>query len=346
MFNPATADENEETENFMQSKKTLFSGVKPTGRLTLGNLIGAINNWKAYLDEYNCIFCVVDLHSITVKTDPEQLMQRSLEILATYVAAGLDPDKCTLFLQSHVPQHAQLSWALSCQTMFGELSRMTQFKDKSAKSPDNINAGLFTYPVLMAADILLYNADIVPVGDDQKQHVELTRDIANRVNSVYGDTFTLPLPVMPKVGARIMDLLEPAQKMGKSEEDDRGIIFILDQPDVIVKKLKRAVTDSEAQVRFSPEKPGVSNLMTIHSVAAGQTFEQIEQAFEGKGYGDFKKAVTESVIEFLRPVRERALELLDDHDHLRQIYTRGAQNAQKIAQATLDNYYDKIGFLK
>ena len=328
-------------------KKRIFSGIKPSGNLTLGSYIGAIKNWVALQDEYDCLYCVVDMHAITVRQDPALLRRRTLEQLAQYIACGLDPERNIMYIQSHVPAHAELSWVLGCYTMFGELSRMTQFKDKSRKNADNINAGLFTYPVLMAADILLYQADLVPVGEDQKQHVEIARDIANRFNNVYSQTFTLPEPFIPKTGARVMSLADPMSKMSKSEQDGDGCICLLDKPDDIMRAFKRAVTDSETCVRFDKEnKPGVSSLMTIYSAATGKSFEDIENEFAGRGYGDFKAAVGESVVELLRPVREKTEDLLKNKDYLEQIYTEGARRAAFLASKTLDKVYRKVGFVK
>ncbi|MBO7549644.1 MAG: tryptophan--tRNA ligase, partial [Clostridia bacterium] len=277
------------------AKKRILSGIKPTGELTLGSYIGAIKNWVSLQDEYDCLYMLADMHSITVRHDPAVLRRRTLEQLAQYIACGLDPEKNILFIQSHVPAHAELAWVLNCYTMVGELNRMTQFKEKSAKHTENINAGLYDYPVLMASDILLYNADLVPVGEDQKQHVELCRDIAARFNGIYGDVFKIPEPFIPKLGARIMSLDDPASKMSKSEESN-GSVLLMDEPNIIKAKFRRAVTDSETCVRYDPEnKKGVSNLMTIYSVCTGYTYEQIENDFSGKGYGEFKTAVGDAV---------------------------------------------------
>lgn len=331
----------------MEEKKIIFSGIKPSGNLTLGSYLGALKNWVDLSDEYNCYYCIVDMHAITVRQDAAQLRRRTLEQLAQYIACGLDPAKNTIFIQSHVPDHAELSWVLSCYTMFGELSRMTQFKDKSAKNADNINAGLFTYPVLMAADILLYQADLVPVGEDQKQHVEITRDIAHRFNSVYGEVFTMPEPFIPKVGARVMSLSDPDSKMSKSEQGGMGCICLMDSPEDIMRRFKRAVTDSDSCVRYDPEnKKGVSNLMAIYSAASGKNFAEIEAEFDGKGYGDFKTAVGESVVELLRPIREKAEDLLKNKDYLVQIYRDGAETAAKAAARTLRKVYKKVGFVE
>ena len=325
-------------------RKRIFSGIQPSGDLTLGSYMGAIKNWVPLQDEYDCIYCIVDMHAITVRQDPALLRRRTLEQLAQYIACGLDPVRSVIFIQSHVPQHAELAWVLGCYTQFGELSRMTQFKDKSKKHADNITAGLFTYPVLMAADILHYQADLVPVGQDQKQHVELCRDVAQRFNGVYSDTFTLPEPFIPKMGARVMSLGDPSSKMSKSDPD--GCVFLMDTPEVIQKKFKRAVTDSETQVRFDPEhKPGISNLLTIYCAATGQSPEEAEEAFQGQGYGVFKPAVGDAVVELLRPIREEAGRLMADKAYLEGIYKEGAERASHLAAKTLRKVYKKVGFL-
>lgn len=328
------------------AKKRILSGIQPSGDLTLGSYLGAIKNWAALADEYDCYYMLADMHTITVRQVPAELRRHTLTQLATYIACGLDPEKNVLFVQSHVPAHAQLGWVLDCYTMFGELSRMTQFKDKSAKNADNINAGLFTYPSLMAADILLYQADLVPVGGDQKQHVEICRDIANRFNGIYGDVFKIPEPYIPKVGARVMSLTSPASKMSKSDKDQNGCIYMLEKPEDIMRKFKRAMTDSEAVVRYDPEeKPGVSNLMQIYSVTTGRSFEEIEKEFAGHGYGDFKQAVGESVVELLRPIREETEHLLADKTYLESVYRAGAEKAAHVANRTLSKVYKKIGFV-
>ena len=325
-------------------KKRIFSGIQPSGDLTLGSYMGAIKNWVALQDEYECLYCIVDMHAITVRQNPADLRRRALEQLAQYLACGLDPKKSVLFVQSHVPQHAELGWILGCYTQFGELSRMTQFKDKSAKHKDNITSGLFTYPVLMAADILLYQADLVPVGADQKQHVELCRDIAQRFNGLYSDTFTLPEPFIPKMGARIMSLGNPENKMSKSDPD--GCIYLMDKPEDVMRKFKRAVTDSETCVKFDKEnKPGISNLLTIYCTATGKTMEEAEAEFADQGYGVFKPAVGEVVVELMRPVREEATRLLSDKAYLESIYREGAQHAQYMANKTLSKVQRKIGFI-
>ena len=331
----------------MEEKKTIFSGIQPSGELTLGSYLGAIKNWVELADDYNCYYCIVDMHAITVRQVPADLRKRTLEQLAQYIASGMDPEKCTLFIQSHVPAHAELAWVLDCYTMFGELSRMTQFKDKSAKNAENINAGLFTYPALMAADILLYQTDLVPVGGDQKQHVELTRDIAERFNGVYGDVFKVPEPYIPKVGARIMSLTSPENKMSKSDKDPGGCIYLMQSPEDIMRSFKRAVTDSETCVRYDPEnKKGVSNLMSIYSVATGKDFASIESEFAGHGYGDFKMAVGEAVVEMLRPIREEAQRILKDKAYLESVYKMGAEKAAYAASKTLRKVYKKVGFVQ
>ena len=324
----------------------MFSGIQPSGDLTLGSYMGAIKNWVDMIDDYEAYYCIVDMHAITVRQVPADLRRRTMEQLAQYIACGLDPHKVTLFIQSHVPAHAELGWVLNCYTMFGELSRMTQFKDKSAKHADNINGGLFTYPTLMAADILLYQADFVPVGDDQKQHVELTRDVAIRFNNLYGDVFKVPQAYIPRVGARIMSLQDPTSKMSKSDKDPNGCVYMLEKPEDIMRKFKKAVTDSEACVRFDPaNKPGVSNLMQIYSVATGEDFAAIEREFAGHGYGDFKQAVGESVVELLRPIREETERLLADKTYLESVYRAGAEKAAYVANRTLNKVYKKVGFL-
>ena len=329
-------------------KKVILSGIQPSGELTLGSYLGAIKNWVELADEYDCYYMMADMHSITVRQNPADLRRRTLTQMAAYIACGLDPEKNTIFIQSHVPAHAELAWVLNCYTMFGELSRMTQFKDKSAKNADNINAGLFTYPALMAADILLYQADLVPVGGDQKQHVEICRDIANRFNGVYGEVFQIPEPYIPKVGARIMSLTTPDSKMSKSDKDPNGCVYVLEKPEDILRKFKKAVTDSDTErcVRYDPEqKPGVSNLMTIYSVATGRGFEEIEAEFDGKGYGAFKPAVGEAVVEMLRPIREETERILADKAYLESVYRAGAEKAGYVANKTLRKVYKKVGFV-
>lgn len=325
----------------------MLSGIKPSGDLTLGSYLGAIKNWKERSDEFDCYYFMADLHAITVRQTPADLRRRTLEQLAQYIACGLDPEKNTLFIQSHVHQHAELGWVLNCYTMFGELSRMTQFKDKSAKNAENINGGLFTYPSLMAADILLYQPDYVPVGEDQKQHVELCHTIARRFNGIYGDVFKLPEPYIPKVGARVMSLTNPTAKMSKSENEDSGRILLMDDPTVIMRQFKRAITDSDTEncVRYDKEnKPGVSNLMTIYSACTGKTFEEIETEFAGCGYGKFKPAVGEAVVEMLRPIREESARIMKDKAYLESVYRNGAEKAGYVAEKTLRKVYKKVGF--
>ncbi len=333
---------------FSQEKQTMLSMIKPTGHFTLGNYLGALKNWVKLQDEYNSIFAVADLHAITIRLEPKALRQQTLTAYGILNAIGLDPEKSLMFIQSTVPQHAELSWILSCYSQYGEMQRMTQFKDKSKKAPDNVNLGLFSYPSLMNADILLYGADVVPVGVDQKQHVELCRTVANRFNGIYGDTFKVPEPIIPKVGAKIMSLQNPTEKMGKSDTNENAYVKILDDPDTIMRKFKRAVTDSEAKVYFgdSIEKAGINNLMTIYSAVTGASFDKIEKDFDGKGYGDFKVAVAEAVIEELRPVRERFNELMSDKAQLEAMYKRGAEEASYIARKTLSKVKRKVGFVK
>ena len=327
-------------------KKRILSGIQPSGRLHLGNYLGPLRHWPEMIEEFDCYFFMADLHTITVRQDPAQLRKRTLTQIAQYIACGLDPEKCVLFVQSHVPAHAQLSWVLNCYTMFGELSRMTQFKDKSAKHAENVNAGLFTYPVLMAADILIYQPDFVPVGEDQKQHVEICRDIAERFNGVYGEVFRVPEPYIAKVGARIMSLNAPEAKMSKSLPE--GCVFLMEKPEDILRKFKRAVTDSDTErcVRYAPaEKPGVSNLIQIYAAATGKSYEAIEAEFEGQGYGKLKPAVGEAVVEALRPIREETERLLQDKAYLESVYRAGAEKASYVAEKTLRKVYKKVGFL-
>ncbi len=331
-----------------ETKKVILSGIQPSGELTLGSYLGAIKNWVSLAEEYDCYYMLADLHAITVRQEPAQFRKRTLTQIAAYIAAGLDPEKNTIFIQSHVPAHAELGWVLDCYTMFGELSRMTQFKDKSSKNADNINAGLFTYPALMAADILLYQADLVPVGSDQKQHVEICRDIALRFNNLYGETFKIPEPFIPQTGARIMSLTSPESKMSKSDKDPGGCVYVLDPPEDVLRKFKKAVTDSDTVncVHYDPAaKPGVANLMTIYSVATGQSYEAIEREFDGLGYGAFKPRVGEAVVEMLRPIREETLRLLADKAYLEGIYRAGAEKAGRTAGRTLRKVYKKLGFI-
>ncbi len=329
-------------------KKVMLSGIQPSGDLTLGSYLGAIRNWGARSEEFDCYYFMADMHSITVRQNPADLRRRTLEQLAQYIACGLDPEKNTLFIQSHVPEQANLGWVLNCYTMFGELSRMTQFKDKSAKNKENINGGLFTYPALMAADILAYQPDFVPVGEDQKQHVELTRNVAQRFNSIYGETFKIPEPYIPKVGARIMSLSDPTSKMSKSDRDPNGSVYLREQPDAILRKFKRAVTDCDTErcVRYDPvAKPGVANLMQIYAACTGKSYEEIEREFDGKGYGVFKPAVGEAVADLLRPIREESERLLADKGYLESVYRSGAERASRTAWKTLRKVYKKVGFV-
>ena len=327
-------------------KQVMVSGIQPSGDLHLGNYLGAVKNWAELADQFDCYYFMADLHTLTVRQDPAALRRRTLNQLAQYIACGLDPEKNTLFIQSHVPQHSELGWILQCYTMFGELSRMTQFKDKSSKNTDNINGGLFTYPSLMAADILLYQADLVPVGEDQKQHVELTRDLAQRFNSIYGETFKVPEPYIRKVGARVMSLGTPTNKMSKS--DPNGCVFFMDTPDVIAKKFKRAVTDCDIEncIRYAPaEKPGVANLMSIYSSVTGKTYEEIEREFAGMGYGAFKPAVGEAVIDMLRPLQDETNRILKDKAYLESVYKEGAAKASYIANKTMRKVKKKVGLV-
>ena len=328
-----------------KEKKLIYSAIQPSGMLTLGNYLGALRNWVKLQEEYDCIYTVADLHAITVRQQTAAFRKQILETYALLIAVGVDPEKSLLFIQSHVAAHSQLSWILSCYTQFGELSRMTQFKDKSAKHADNVNAGLFTYPSLMAADILLYKADLVPVGADQKQHLEITRDIAARFNNIYGDVFTIPDGFIPKVGARVMSLQDPTRKMSKSDENVNAWVAILDKPEDIMRKFKRAVTDSEAEVAFREGKDGVNNLMGIYSAITGKSLEAITDEFAGKGYGDFKTAVGEAVVEELRPVREKFDDLMKNRDFLQETWRNGAVSAEKIANKTLVKVMKKIGFI-
>ena len=328
-----------------QKKKVIFSGIQPSGKITLGNYLGALRNWVELQHDYNALYCVVDAHAITVRQNPADLRRQTMELYAQLIAIGLDPEESILFIQSHVPQHAELAWVLNCYTMFGELSRMTQFKDKSVTHADNVNAGLFTYPSLMAADILLYQTDLVPVGEDQRQHVELTRNIAQRFNGVYGDVFTMPEAYIPKVGARVMSLAEPDKKMSKSSANENSYVLVMDKPEVIARKFKRAVTDSEGGVYRSPDKPGVTNLIEIYAAVTGKTPEAVEQEFAGQGYGAFKPAVGDAVIEALRPVREETERLLADKAYLETLYRQGAEKASALAVRTLRKVHKKVGFV-
>lgn len=328
-------------------KPVILSGIQPSGILTIGHLAGALRNWVALQDQFKCYYMIANMHAITVRQKAADLRQRTMETAALFLAAGVDPERSVLFIQSQVPEHGQLAWVLNTFTGFGELSRMTQFKDKSERYADNINSGLFTYPVLMAADILLYQADAVPVGDDQKQHLELTRNLAQRFNHYYSDTFKVPEPYIPKIGARIMSLQDPTNKMSKSDENQNACIFLNESNEVIINKIKRAVTDSEAEIRFDADKkPGVANLMTLYHLATNMSFEDIEKYFEGKGYGDFKLEVGKAVADWISPLRERYNEIIKDKKRLENILAHGAEEAHKIAMKTLDKVYKKVGFVR
>ena len=329
-----------------EKKQVVFSAIQPSGTITLGNYLGAVRNWVTMQEEYNCIYALADLHTITVRQNPAQMRRNILDAYASIMACGIDVEKSIFFIQSHVHTHAEIAWILNCYTQFGELGRMTQFKDKSAKHADNINAGLFTYPVLMAGDILLYQADKVPVGADQKQHIELTCDVARRFNGLYGDVFKIPEGFIPQNGARVMSLQNPLNKMSKSDENVNGCVHLLDPPEVIMRKFKRAVTDSDACVRYAEGKDGVNNLMTIYGAVTGKSFEQIEAEFAGKGYGDFKAAVGEAVVEELRPIRERYEQLIKDKAYLEECYRKADETALKISSRTLGKVMKKVGFIR
>ena len=328
-------------------KKVILSGIQATGDLHLGHYIGVLKRFVEMQDEYNCYYMIANLHALTVRRDPKELKENAYKLLASYIAAGLDPDKCTIFLQSQVHEHAELGWVLDCYTYMGELSRMTQYKDKSAKHADNINAGLFTYPSLMAGDILLYQADLVPTGEDQKQHVELTRDLAERFNKLYGDTFKVPTPYIEKVGARIMGLQDPTSKMSKSSTLPNDTILLIDTPEEIMKKVKKAVTDSEGIVKYDEKnKPGISNLMEIYGIITKKTMAEIEKEFDGQGYGSFKVAVAEAIIKELEPFRNKYNELIANPALLEDIYNKGAKKASEVASKTLKDVYDKLGIIR
>lgn len=335
-------------ENTQEKKKIVLSCIQPTGTPTLGNYLGALKNWANMCDDYNCLYGVADLHSITVPTfreNPQQLKKNTLELYALLLALGIDPEKNVVFVQSHVPTHAQLCWILNCYTQFGEASRMTQFKEKSQKHSDNITVGLFDYPILMAADILIYNADFVPIGADQKQHLEIARNICDRFNSIYGDVLKMPEPFIGKAGAKITSLQDPLKKMSKSDDNPKSYISMLDEPNVIMKKIKSAVTDSEACVRFAEGKEGINNLMTIYSCCTGKSFEEIEKEFDGRGYGDFKTAVGEAVVKELEPIQTKYKELINEKKYLEECMRNGAEFATKLSQRTLDKVMKKVGFL-
>jgi tryptophanyl-tRNA synthetase len=329
----------------MADKKIIFSGIQPSGSLTLGNYIGALKNWVSLQEEYDSYYCIVDMHAITVPKEPKDLRKNTLEVLANYISAGLDPEKNTLFIQSHVPEHAELSWVLNCYTYFGELSRMTQFKDKSKKNSSNINAGLFDYPVLMASDILLYQTDLVPVGEDQRQHLELSRDIAERFNNRYSPTFKVPEPYISKVGAKIMSLQDPESKMSKSDDNENGYILLNDSPDKIMKKFKRAVTDSVGEINYTDDQPGIKNMITIYSKLTDKSVDDILQDYSGKGYAELKEDTAEVVIESLRHIREESEKLVKDKTYLEKIYREGAEKARYSAMKTLRKVHKKIGFI-
>lgn len=327
-----------------EEKKIIFSGMQPSGLITLGNYLGALNNWTKMQDEYHCLYCIVDMHAITIRQDPIKLRKQAKELLLQYLAVGLDPQKSILYYQSHVSQHAELGWILNCYTYMGELNRMTQFKEKSLSHADNINAGLFTYPVLMAADILLYQTNLVPVGEDQRQHLEITRDIAMRFNSIYGEVFQIPEAYIGKVGARIMALQDPSKKMSKSDENKNNTIALLDEPAVIMNKIKRAVTDSDNEVRYSDDKPGIKNLLNIYCAVTGETVQSAEKEFANAGYGTFKKAVGEAVVANLEPIQQKVKELEKNQDYIDSVIKEGAEKASRLAQKTLQKVQKKIGF--
>ena len=328
----------------MEERKRIFSGMQPSGMITLGNYLGALKNWANLQDEYDCLYCIVDMHAITVRQDPVKLRKQCKDLLTQYLAVGIHPEKNIIYYQSHVSQHAELSWILNCYTYMGELNRMTQFKDKAAKHSDNINAGLYTYPVLMAADILLYQTDLVPVGEDQRQHLEITRDIAGRFNALYGDTFKIPEAYIGKVGARVMALQDPSKKMSKSDENQNNTIALMDDPAVIMNKVKRAVTDSENEVRYGEDKPGISNLLNIYCACTGKTIAEAEKEFSATGYGAFKTAVGEAVVAELEPVQKKIKELEQNKDYLNEVIRNGAERAGNLAAKTLTKVQKKIGF--
>ncbi len=328
----------------INNKKVLFSGMQATGNLTLGNYLGALKNWVSLSDEYECFYSVVDMHSITIRQDPAELRKRARALLTLYIAAGLDPEKNCIYYQSHASGHAELAWILNCFTYMGELGRMTQFKDKSAKHSDNINAGLFTYPVLMAADILLYQADVVPVGIDQMQHLELTRDLAQRFNNLYGEVFTVPEAYIGKVGAKIMSLQDPSKKMSKSDENPNASIYLMDDPDTIMRKCKRAITDSEGQILYRDEQPGIRNLIDIYSASTGKTPDEVVKEFDGKGYGELKMAVGEAVVSVLKPLQDRVAELNKDKGYIDSVIRNNAEKANYYSTKTLRKVQRKVGF--
>lgn len=328
-----------------ERKKVIFSGMQPSGFVTLGNYLGALHNWTKLQDEYHCLYCIVDMHAITVRQDPQKFRRQARELLLQYIAVGLNPEKNIIYYQSHVPAHAELSWILNCFTYVGELNRMTQFKDKSKSHGENINAGLMTYPVLMAADILLYQADLVPVGEDQRQHLELTRDIAARFNQLYGSVFTIPEPYIGQVGARIMALQDPTKKMSKSDDNANNTISLLDPPEVIMNKMKRAVTDSDSEVKAGPEKPGITNLLNIYCSVTGNTLKEAEKEFDGIGYGTFKQRVGEAVVAHLEPIQKKVAELSEEKDYIENILRANAEKASILAERTLKKVRRKVGFV-
>ncbi|NMM65377.1 tryptophan--tRNA ligase [Clostridium sp. P21] len=328
-----------------EKRKVIFSGIQPSGNLTIGNYLGALKNWVKLQDEYDCYFCVVDLHAITVKQEPKDLRRRTLEVLAIYLAAGIDPEKNTIFIQSHVPTHSEAGWLLNCFTYIGELGRMTQYKDKSKRYGESVCAGLLNYPVLMAADILLYNADLVPVGKDQTQHLELTRDIAQRFNSLYSPTFNLPEGYIPKLGAKIMDLQEPSKKMSKSADNPNSYILIMDPPEVIRKKINRCVTDSIGVVKYTDDQPGIKNLITILNAITGVSTEDIEKKYEGQGYAQFKNDVAEAIVSELEPIQKKVKELIENKEYLESVYKKGAEKAYYVSNKMLRKMQKKIGFI-
>lgn len=332
-------------KELQKNKKVILSGMQPTGGLHIGHLTGALRNWVEFQNEFECYYTIVDLHAITIMQEPAQLRKWTFDLAATFLACGIDTERSHIFVQSHVPEHTQLAWVLNCFTGMGECSRMTQFKDKSQKYPENVNVGLFAYPILMAADILLYQADLVPVGADQKQHLELTRNLAQRFNNLYSETFKVPEPYISQIGSKIMNLQNPEKKMSKSDENLSGVLFLFDDDNQIVNKIKRAITDSGTEILFHKDKPGVSNLITLYHVATGKSIKEIETEFAGKGYGEFKKIVAEATVEFLKPFKVRYKEIRSNEDYLKEILRQGAEQARKVASQTLRKVYRKVGFV-